>query len=126
METYTINGVEVEYDTFDIDAMQARIEELNALDAVDKETVEGEDVFARLRRLCEARLDFFDAVLGEGMAEKIFGHKVNARAILQGFDDFNRGVTENLAQLPTVAKGTWPVPAPAPMNRAQRRAARMT
>lgn len=124
MDTYSINGVEVEYDTFDMDAMQARIEELTVVDAVDKETVEGEDIFARLRRLCEARLDFFDAVLGDGMAEKIFGHKVNAQAIMRGFEDFNRGVNDHIAQLPAVAKGTRPVPAP--VNRAQRRAARLS
>ncbi len=122
MEKYFINGVEVEYDTFDMDAMQARIDELRTLDAVDKEVVEGEDVFVRLRRLCEARLDFFDAVLGEGMAEKIFGHRVNAQAIMRGFEEFNRDVNGHIAELPAVTKGIRPVP-PAPVNRAQRRAA---
>lgn len=125
MDKYIINGVEVEYDTFDMDAMQARIEELRALDEVDKKTVEGEDVFARLRRLCEARLDFFDVVLGGGMAEKIFGHKVNAQNIMRGFEEFNHDVNERIAELPAVAKGMRPVQ-PAPVNRAQRRTARLS
>ncbi len=125
MDKYIINGVEVEYDTFDVDAMQARIDDLGVVDAVDNEDVEGEDIFDRLRRLCEARLDFFDSVLGDGMAEKIFGHKVNAQDILRGFDAFNRDVNKHIAQLPAVAKGMRPVQ-PAPVNRAQRRAARQS
>ena len=121
MERYTINGVEVEHDTFDLDQME-RLEEavrrvkedMSAL----RDRTDGEgSAIELLREQAEVFLDFFDDVLGEGSARKIFGGRVNIRDISNGYTGFINDVAAQQAKL----AGTMGQPE---LDRAQRRARR--
>lgn len=122
METYIINGVEVQYDTFDIVNMELFGTEVERLkDFADANKGKVYDTFAEsvsdLRALCEGILDFFDCLLGEGMAKKIFGDRINAMLITNAYHDF---VSEVSAAMAAGLRGDK-ASAPA-MNREQRRA----
>lgn len=119
MEKYIINGVEVEYDTFDLDAMQLFDDEVKAI----KEDVEAardkgwnsENYIQVLREQCENILDFFDTVLGDGAARKVFGSRMNIRDIMEGYRKFTSDVAKTRSELKNTDG-----PAPA-TNREQRR-----
>lgn len=121
MDNYIVNGVSVEYDTFDlvnIELFGTEVERLTKLANSSKGKVY--DTFADsvsdLRELCEEVKDFFDCVLGEGMAEKIFGNRVNALDMSQAYHTF---VAEVSARMQT----GFSAPAAPALNREQRRAA---
>lgn len=125
METYVINGVEVEYDTFDLANMElfgTEVERMkdaaNAVQGVEFATF-AESV-AALRELCEDVLDVFDCILGEGMAKTIFGDKVNAQVVTEAYYKFVSDVTRVMSH--GFSGGPSGAPAPA-LNREQRRAA---
>lgn len=123
METYIVNGVEVEYDTFDLDAMELFDGEVTRLrDSVKASQKQAEDsgnYIEMLREQGENILDFFDTVLGEGAAQKIFGSRMNIKELLNGYRDFIKNVVETRKELDGKASGSevqsW--------NREQRRAA---
>lgn len=122
MDTYNINGVAVEYDTFDTANMELFISEL---ERVQKEAEAlPKDVTAYMKGMCELVRDFFDTVIGEGTAEKCFGPRSNLKAIVFAYGDFVRNVAEEMASIKDMAN-ELPVPgvAAAPVNREQRRAA---
>lgn len=116
MEKYIINGVEVEYDTFDlvnIELMEnekARLKELG-------EQKKGCNSVQDLRILCEAVFDFFDTVIGEGTSEKVFGGKMNVKDIFNAYAGFLVEVKSQCVLLHGGKKET------VQMNREQRRAA---
>lgn len=121
MDTYIVNGVSVEYDTFDLVNMElfgTEVERLTKFANSSKGKVY--DTFADsvsdLRELCEGVKDFFDCVLGEGMSEKIFGNRVNALDMTQAYYTF---VAEVSAKMQT----GFSAPAAPALNREQRRAA---
>lgn len=121
METYIVNGVAVEYDTFDLVNMElfgTEVERLTKFANSSKGKVY--DTFADsvsdLRELCEGVKDFFDCVLGEGMAEKIFGNRVNALDMSQAYHTF-------VAEVSARMQNGFSAPVAPAMNREQRRAA---
>lgn len=121
METYVINGQEVEYDTFDLANMELFDCEVRRIEAaargIDPKQVSGSNYLAVLREQAENILDFFDTVIGEGTSRRVFGGKVNLRDITEAYRKFTQDV------LGTVRGGfAAPQPAP-PANREQRRAA---
>lgn len=122
MEVYKINGVDVEYDTFDLVNMElfgTEVERLTKFADENKgKTYEtfGDSV-SDLRVLCENILDFFDCLFGEGTAKRIFGDRINAMVITKEYHDF---VAEVSAAMTAGLGDTGSAPA---MNREQRRAA---
>lgn len=103
MEKYTINGVEVEYDTFDLDNMERLDkavkqvqEDVNDLQA---RRVDGEDAMKLLREQANVFLDFFDDVLGDGSARKIFGDRVNILKIANGYSEFTGAIASQQSNL---------------------------
>lgn len=120
MDKYIINGVEVEYDTFDLtnlelygaeaERLHAKAEEANA---VSKSGAPYTEQIAALRELCEDLLDSFDCLLGEGMAEKIFGGRMNVMDITLAYKQFIDDITARVRAMQPVSAG----------NREQRRAA---
>ena len=71
MDTYNINGVAVEYDTFDTVNMELFISEL---ERVQKETEAlPKDVAAYRKGMCELVRDVFDTIIGEGTSDKCCG-----------------------------------------------------
>lgn len=121
MEKYTINGVEVEYDTFDLDNIERMAEAVQQLqedvDAIQNRKSDDESPMKLLREQANLFLDFFDDILGEDSAKKIFGDRVNILKIANGYREFTDAVAEKQKKL------TESVSRPG-LNRGQRRARR--
>ncbi len=124
MDTYNINGVAVEYDTFDTYNMELFISEVersqNEASSLPKETM------SYLKGMCELIRDFFDTLIGEGTSEKCFGTRNNVKVMIFAYGSFIHDVGEKMASIEDFV-GTIPtfptfgVPA-TPTNREQRRA----
>lgn len=129
METYIINGVEMEYDTYDVTNMEIYGAEVQRLAELGKKldaTMDKTDYFyavQTLKTFSEEVLDAFDCILGEGSSRKIFGDKVNVKAIMNAYGEFTDAVNKATS---TMFGSEDPKPAghqPENMNREQRRAA---
>lgn len=107
MEKYVINGVEVEYDTFDLDAMELFDGEVirikNNAEAARDRGWDSENYIQVLREQGENILDFFDTVLGDGAARKIFGGRMNIRDIMEGYRKFTGDVAKMRGNLKRLA-----------------------
>lgn len=103
MDLYRINGVEIEYDTFDIDNME-RLEEAvmsiqKGMEALQIRKADGESPVKIVREQANIFLDFFDDVLGDGSARKIFGSKVNVLDIANGYKEFIGAVADQQSRI---------------------------
>lgn len=121
METYIVNGVSIEYDTFDLVNMELFGTEVERLkdfaDSIKGKTYETfADSVADLREMCEGIKDFFDCVVGEGTSEKVFGTRVNALDMTQAYYNF-------VAEVSARMQNGFSAPVAPAMNREQRRAA---
>lgn len=121
MDTYIVNGVSVEYDTFDLVNMELFGTEVERLkDFAD--SIKGKrynafaDSVSDLREMCEGIKDFFDCVVGEGTSEKVFGDRVNALDMTQAYHNF-------VAEVSARMQNGFSAPVVPAMNREQRRAA---
>lgn len=119
MEKYIINGVEVEYDTFDLVNMELYDSEVRRISeaAEAMQDADKSSYLQTVRSMCEDIMDAFDTLLGEGMSREIFGGKVNAKAIPTAWRSFIRDVAANMNNI-----GADDAPV-VQMNREQRRAA---
>lgn len=120
METYIVNGVAIEYDTFDLVNMElfgAEVERLKDFaDSINgKQYNAFADSVADLREMCEGIKDFFDCVVGEGTSEKVFGTRVNALDMTQAYNNF-------VAEVSARMQNGFSAPVAPAMNREQRRA----
>lgn len=120
MDKYIVNGVEVAYDTFDLDNIERWDQEVQRVGEEVNTKVSGEDNLTTLRRVCNAMQDFFDAVCGEGTALKIFGDRVNVKDIYTAYDDFVTQVKTKSGEFTSqmIARSANQQP----LNRVQRRA----
>lgn len=121
MDTYIVNGVSVEYDTFDLVNMELFGTEVERLkDFADSIKGKQYETFADsvsdLREMCEGIKDFFDCVVGEGTYEKVFGTHVNALDMTQAYYNF-------VAEVSARMQNGFSAPVAPAMNREQRRAA---
>lgn len=116
MDTYIINGVHVEYDTFDLTNMEIYRDELKRLSELSKlaDGVNLDNYIERIREMCEGVMDAFDTVIGEGTSELLFGSKMNAETIPAAWKEFAEAVEQRM-------KGS-PLSSPPHINREQRRA----
>lgn len=122
METYVINGVEIQHDTFDVEAIALWDQEVDRVaEESQRPRKDGETPAAQLRRICQAMLDLFDRVCGEGTARAVFGDRVNIKAIYEGYTAFSQQINENIQGFAQEASVLFDEPA-AQGNRAQRRA----
>ena len=121
METYIINGHEIEYDTFDLTNMELfESERRFAMErATDLQKVTDENAVDTMREMCEMVRDFFDVLLGEGSSEKFFGTGRNIVVEMSALTKFLQEVSANVEQAAnSLAFDTLAHP---PMNRQQRR-----
>lgn len=122
METYIINGQEVEYDTFELSNMELFDSEVRRIEAavrgLDPQRAADGDYIAVLREQADNIMDFFDTVIGEGTSRKVFGGKVNIRDLSQAY----RAFTQDVLQKQRTAFAVPSAPN-TPGNREQRRAA---
>lgn len=121
MDAYIVNGVSVEYDTFDLVNMELFGTEVERLkDFADSIKGKQYETFADsvsdLREMCEGIKDFFDCVVGEGTSEKVFGTRVNALDMTQAYHNF-------VAEVSSRMQNGFSAPVAPAMNREQRRAA---
>ena len=121
METYIVNGVSIEYDTFYLVNMELFGTEVERLrdfaDSIKGKTYETfADSVADLREMCEGIKDFFDCVVGEGTSEKVFGTRVNALDMTQAYHNF-------VAEVSARMQNGFSAPVAPAINREQRRAA---
>lgn len=119
MEKYIINGVEVEYDTFDLVNMELYDSEVRRISeaAEAMQIADKDDYLQTVRAMCEDIMDSFDTLLGEGASKEIFGGKVNAKVIPTAWKGFIRDVASNMA---SIGADDAPI---VHINREQRRAA---
>lgn len=118
MEKYIINGVEVEYDTFDLENMELFDGEVRQVSASAEEMQKNateENYLQYTRTVCEAIMDAFDVLIGEGTSKKVFGGRVNVYAIRNAWNQF---ILDVRAELNSFGGASAPQ-----MNREQRRAA---
>lgn len=121
MERFTVNGKEVEFDPFDLDAMEAYMDGAALVEEQRKAGPDGENPVDALRRLCGAILDFFDDLLGEGKALELFGQRVNVKDIFEGYRAFTGQVNGCISGYSKELNGGAQTAAAVPLNRAQRR-----
>lgn len=118
METYIINGIEVEYDTFDLVNMEIYRDEVKRVAELAElsKNVTVDNYVEIIREMCEGVMDAFDTIVGEGTSELLFGGRVNAKTVPQAWNDFTKAVTSNI-------EGSGVNSAGVTMNREQRRKA---
>lgn len=79
METYNINGVEIQYDTFDLVNLELYTNGVTEIADVGKRVKEmiqedpAKNGIKAIRMMCNAFMDFFDVLCGEGTSKKCFG-----------------------------------------------------
>lgn len=117
MEKYIINGVEVEYDTFDLTNMELFDSESKKIAEFIKNELSASSGFDKLREYAEMVRDFFDTVVGEGTSDKVFGDRDNIRDLRNGLMAFINKVVSATNEFKNGYGGTGN------QNRDQRRAA---
>ena len=125
MEKYIINGIEVEYDTFDLVNMELYDGEVRriAKAAESMQSADANNYIEVIRSVCDDILDAFDTILGEGSSEKIFGGKVNAKIIPDAWKSFTRSVAEQMSKIGGEETKETEETEAVYLNREQRRAA---
>lgn len=119
MEKYKVNGVEVEYDTFDLVNMEVYRDEVQRVAALADlaKDVTVENYIDIIREMCEGIMDAFDTIIGEGTSEKLFGGRVNAKIVPAAWAEFTQAVANMMnTDIPGAGSNM-------PVNREQRRAA---
>lgn len=108
METYIVNGKEIQYDTFEAANIELYLSEVKRIsDSANAAKAAGTDSVSAMREHCFYIMDFFDAVVGEGTAETLFGGAVNIRDVANAFKDFTESVNRNMTELAsTISRGT--------------------
>lgn len=92
-----IDGTALELDMLDAD-QNARVAE--ALVAVGREmhsVAGGESAADVIRRQCRAIFSCFDAIFGDGTAERVFGERCNLRRAMRAFERLSRAAARQQA-----------------------------
>lgn len=123
MDTYIINGKEVEFNTsgvYEMRLFNAEFKRANSI--LEARNDNGEDELDFVIEKFEAIIDFFDAVLGEGTVKQCFGLRPDSFDLMNAYAQFVKDVPEKFQEatkrLNVVRPATEPL-----MNREQRRAA---
>lgn len=102
METYNINGVEIQYDTFDLVNLELYTNGVTEIADVGKRVKEmiqedpAKNGVKAIGMMCNAFMDFFDVLCGEGTSKKCFGNNVNARDIINAYAKFCEEVSATI------------------------------
>ena len=102
METYNINGVEIQYDTFDLVNLELYTNGVTEIADVGKRVKEmiqedpAKNGVKAIGMMCNAFMDFFDVLCGEGTSKKCFGDSVNARDIINAYAKFCEEVSATI------------------------------
>lgn len=121
MEQFTVNGKEVEFDPFDLDAMEVYMDGVALVEEQRKTGPADEGPVDALRRVCNSIMDFFDDLLGEGKARELFGQRVSVKDIFEGYRAFTTQVNGCISAYSKELNGGAQTAAVVPLNRSQRR-----
>lgn len=112
MAKFTVNGVELEYDVFELENAEKYQAEMQKItDMADK--IQGEtDIAKTIKIQCNAVFAFVDALFGEGKHKEIFGESVNLKTCVSVFSEIVENISDT-GELDTILPKS---------NRAQRRA----
>lgn len=106
METYIVNGKELQYDTFEAANIELYLSEVKRIsDRAKAAKAAGTDVMSAIRAQCFGVMDFFDTVIGEGTTAVLFGDSVNIRDVTQAFKDFTESVNRSMTELTNTISG---------------------
>lgn len=96
MDTYTINGKSIEFDTFDVETFGRFQREANKI--AGEVSVLGsrakEDPVAYMTGVCTLIRGFFDEVIAPGTSSALFGDRNNFRDIMTAYTDFAAQVVD--------------------------------
>ena len=120
MSIYTIQGQDVEFDPFDVEAYERYESQLEQMRKIKEEIPTG-SAAAGMRFLCHAVMNFFDDVAGEGTAQHLFGERTNLKDCFDAFYAFTEAVSGEIKGYTETT--SLPIDAALAGNRAQRRAA---
>lgn len=102
MDTVTILSMEFPFDVFDIDcaqryenAMRALVKEMEEIQKQEQKLSFAES----LRRQCASVCGCFDAILGEGASDKLFGGQDNLKTCLKAFGEFANQIEKQKEEL---------------------------
>ena len=127
METYRVNGYEVEFDIFDLTNLELFESERNFAMKRAAEMQAGVtdgNALETLHEMCEIVRDFFDVVLGVGISNKIFGARRNVMTEMSALTKFLQDVSDVMDRAKTqILQVESNSPTRPPMNRQQRREA---
>ena len=85
MSKFEINGVELEYDAFDMDTVEKFTEAKQEVADQITSLADTKDIVVMGRAQCKAVKGFFDTVFGEGMGERVCGKKDNLRTCAEAY-----------------------------------------
>lgn len=121
--TYTINDIEFEFDVFDIDNMERYEDALVGIKDLPAKLPKDGKESEKAKFICETIYDFFADVLGEELAGKILGDKMNIKTYSDVFGRFidctKKEQDESIASTQGILKNIQT--ASIPVNRQQRR-----
>ena len=122
MDTYIINGHEVEFDIFDLTSLELfESERTFAMKRAEEIQSNNDNAVNTVREMCEIVRDFFDVLLGEGTSEKLFGTRRNIMVEMSALTKFMRDVSSMIDRAETqFFESTSECPR---LNRQQRREA---
>lgn len=124
---FKINDVELELDLMDVDEKERFEDCFNAMnDTVQEATKnikEGDSESVYMRKICEAVIDFFDDLFGEGTSNEIFEGRVNIKKCMLAIQEITKEKVRQSEELSEIVKSssTIGIKEITP-NRAQRRA----
>ena len=94
MDTYIINGHEVEFDIFDLTSLELfESERAFAMRRAEEVQNSNDNTVNAVREMCEIVRDFFDVLLGEGTSEKLFGTRRNVMVEMSALTKFLQDVS---------------------------------
>ena len=99
METYNINSVEIQYDTFNLVNLELYTNGVTEIAEVGKRVKEmiqedpAKNGVKAIRMMCNAFMDFFDVLCGEGTSN------VNARDIINAYAKFCEEVSATVSSM---------------------------
>lgn len=113
-----ILGVELEYDFYDADLLEAyeRENKKVAEDIKEPTQYDGKSAADGIRIQCRIVDNFFDALFGDGTAQKIFKGKANIRDHMEAFGIISKAAQDSRSELDEIENKYAP-------NRAERRQA---
>lgn len=116
----TINGVELEFDIFDLDTAEAYEDGMELVQKTAASAPKNKSLTDVIQVQCQAVFDFFDMVFGEGTSGTVFGNRMNLMHCLKAFEQVVKHVDLQMKEAEEI-KNKYAKRKQEQGNRAQRR-----